>query len=260
MFNTGQPELFEQHLFLSDVHLGAFKPKVNAELEKQLIKLVDYCESNKILIHILGDLFDYWMEYPKLNFVPSLGQKLLARFESYNKKVHPVLYLTGNHDHWTYGYFDKLNFRVCKSHHIITLQEKNVLLLHGDGLPDFSPPLKQPLLNRVLKNPGFIQLYQTLLPPEQGLWLMKKFSAFSRSKETFEPEILNNWAKRALETNKKINVILSGHDHIPRQETFNGGRYINTGAFYKNKTVVLYKNNQYRIVNWNTRLKQFIDL
>jgi len=260
MAKPGQPEYFEQHIFLSDVHLGAFTPQVNAKLEEQLIQLVDFCETNHILIHILGDLFDYWMEYPKLNFVPSLGQKLLARFESYNNNLNPIIYISGNHDYWDYGYFQKLNFRVNKSRFLLQLHGENILLLHGDALTNFTPPLKQPVLNRLLKNPIFVQIYQSLLPPKYGIPLMKKFSALSKKNETFKPEILNYWAKRALEANNKINVILSGHDHIARKETFTGGSYINTGAFYKNNTVVLYKNKQYKLVNWNSRLKKFIDL
>ena len=51
-------------IFISDVHLGAFDKAKEAEVENDLITLINYCCAHKIKIYILGDLFDYWMEYP----------------------------------------------------------------------------------------------------------------------------------------------------------------------------------------------------
>lgn len=52
-------------LFISDVHLGAFDKATEKEIEDELIALINHCCEQKIKIYILGDLFDYWMEYPK---------------------------------------------------------------------------------------------------------------------------------------------------------------------------------------------------
>ncbi|HBQ60690.1 MAG TPA: UDP-2,3-diacylglucosamine diphosphatase, partial [Balneolaceae bacterium] len=61
---------FEQHIFLSDVHLGAFSAKTNKQIEEDLLALIEYCKQRHIELHILGDLFDYWMEFPEKGFVP----------------------------------------------------------------------------------------------------------------------------------------------------------------------------------------------
>jgi len=67
-----------QHIFLSDVHLGALRPDQNEKLENELIELIRHCSENGIKIHVLGDLFDYWMEFPE--YTPPLGNKLFAQF------------------------------------------------------------------------------------------------------------------------------------------------------------------------------------
>jgi len=256
MADPGQASQFQEHLFLSDVHLGAFSYAQNSRLEHELITLIDYCEQKNILIHILGDLFDYWMEYPQKKFMPSIGQKVLDRFEVYNKAIQPVTYILGNHDYWTYGHFKERGFRVIHDATTLVINELKILLFHGD---EFSQPafqLKAPAVNRLLKNRGFIKLYQKTFSPRTGLKIMKWFSARSAKNETFEPERLNNWASKYLQNNNEINVILCGHDHIARKETFDGGTYINTGAFFKNNTAALYKNYSIELVKWDAQHKQ----
>lgn len=123
------------HIFLSDVHLGANNPEETEQLEHELIRLVDYCESQKIQIHILGDFFDYWMEFP--DYVPELGQDILKRFESYNRTVNSATtYITGNHDYWTVSHFEKLGFKVEHEFMNLDLGDRNLFLCHGDGLSD----------------------------------------------------------------------------------------------------------------------------
>ncbi|NIU01308.1 MAG: hypothetical protein GWN62_08805, partial [Aliifodinibius sp.] len=95
-------------LFISDVHLGGFSDNKNERIESELIQLINYCQRNDIHLAVLGDLFDYWMEYP--DFVPNLGRKLLDRFESFNKELGPTLYITGNHDNWTRNHLEDRGF------------------------------------------------------------------------------------------------------------------------------------------------------
>ena len=72
---------FEQHVFISDVHLGAFSRDSNDNIGHELVALITHCKKEHIEINILGDLFDYWMEYPEKGFVPKLGKNVLDAFE-----------------------------------------------------------------------------------------------------------------------------------------------------------------------------------
>ncbi|HCI69619.1 MAG TPA: hypothetical protein DHV30_03060, partial [Balneola sp.] len=91
-------------LFISDVHLGAFDTNTEKKVEQELISLINYCCKHKIKIYVLGDLFDYWMEYPKKKFIPTVGKTVIEAFQKHNTECQPTTYITGNHDNWTYGY------------------------------------------------------------------------------------------------------------------------------------------------------------
>src|SRR5699024_10075148 len=108
--------------------------KENKRIESELIQLIDYCEQEGIHIAILGDLFDYWMEYP--DKIPTIGKDLLARFYDFNQKMGPSLYITGNHDNWTHRHFQNSGFYVEHEHYFCSLNDSKVMLLHGDGLSD----------------------------------------------------------------------------------------------------------------------------
>lgn len=236
------------HLFLSDVHLGAFPDQINRRLEEQVISLLRYCKQERIHLHILGDLFDYWMEYP--DKIPSLGKDMLKEFKTYNQSFHRITYVLGNHDNWTQGYFEELGFNVASDHHHITIGGKNFFLHHGDGLSDPLYNLPRPFFHRILRSRGFTSLYQKVLPADAGLDLMKKFSSMSRETIVVEPERLNQWSEKLLD-NSTFDYVICGHDHIARMETFPFGTYINLGAFYKDYLVAYYTNHELRLVKWN---------
>lgn len=241
-------------LFVSDAHLGGFDQSRNKQIELELIHLIDYCEENDFDIHILGDLFDYWMEYPGHN--PDLGKSLLQRFEAYNSKTGATLYITGNHDNWTNGYFNTLGFDLEMNHRHILLNGEKALLMHGDGLADPSFKLSRPLFHRLLRNSKFVKAYQTVLPPKAGLSVMKVFSRLARMRENSETEKkLNKWAEKELKT-KDTGVIICGHDHVPRILSFDFGTFINLGTFYQHRSMAAYNNSKLSLVMWDEEARQ----
>lgn len=239
-----------RYLFLSDAHLGGFSKEKNRKIEEDLIELVDYCLEQQIQIAVLGDLFDYWMEYP--GSIPALGKKLLDRFEEYNSRMGRTIYITGNHDNWTRDHFEKRGFEVTGEQKMLSLGGKKIMLLHGDGLRHKRFNLPRPAIHRLLRNPKFIRLYQKLLPPRAGLTLMKYFSRLNRmlEKNRNKQEKLNKWAKTELEKTD-TDVIICGHDHIPRVKKFDFGTFLNLGNFCHNRTVALYNNGSFCLVLWD---------
>lgn len=243
------------HVFLSDVHLGAHESHKTRLLEHELIGLVDYCEAERIQIHILGDFFDYWMEFP--DYTPKLGRSILDRFKRYNRVMgNNTTYITGNHDFWTVSHFKELGFDVEHEYLNFQVGQHNLFLCHGDGLSDEQFQLPRPLLHRFIRHPKFVTFYKFLLSGETGLHLMKSFSTFTRDEDYINIERLNNWAQFMFK-NFSFDVIISGHDHVPRVETFPGGTYINTGAFSHYRTVLKYTKGAFELVTWNDGENEF---
>lgn len=248
-----KPILDQPILFISDVHLGGFSKKENAAIEQDLIALIHYCARKNIRIAILGDLFDYWMEYP--NYTPALGRKLLDCFEDFNRKMGPTLFITGNHDNWTREHLCERGFYLEHEQHISSINGYKVMLLHGDGLSDRSHNLPRPNLHRLIRNKYFLKLYQLLLPPKMGIAVMKYFSRFTRTLSGGEcDQTLTGWARAKLESTD-IDLIICGHDHIPRSKYFTFGTYINLGTFYRHRTMVLYNNGTPSLVFWSNEME-----
>ena len=208
-------------------------------------------------MYILGDLFDYWMEFPTEKFIPNLGTKVLDEFEKLNKAVKPALYITGNHDNWTFGHFEDRGFDLEENYRITQIHDKRTLLMHGDGVQSKEFNFPRALSHRLLRNPTFVRYYQKILRPEKGLSMMKWFSSQTRKRDLKDPEPLNKQAKELLEATN-VDYLLCGHDHIPRQETFSAGTYINTGAFFKHQSVAVYNNDQISLVTWQANTKKFV--
>lgn len=241
------------HIFLSDVHLGAFHEEKNQQLENSLIELVDHCQEQSIQIHLLGDLFDYWMEYK--NYIPPIGEKLLNRFEIYNQQL-PATFITGNHDFWTYGHFAKLGFKTETEYVHIELDESSILMFHGDGLTDNIFSLPRPFLNNILRQKWFVDIFQFILRGKTGNHLMKHFSEFTRDEDDINPERLTDWAGNFL-SSSEYNVIITGHDHVPRIETFTNGLYINPGAYHMYHSLIYYTNGAFKLVEWKWKNRIF---
>jgi UDP-2,3-diacylglucosamine pyrophosphatase LpxH len=244
----------QSHIFLSDVHLGAFDDKTNEKIENDLLSLIEYCSENKIRISILGDLFDYWMEYP--GKVPKLGEKVLNTLSDFNRSVEPILYITGNHDNWTRDFFEKLGFDMESDFRIVSISDKKILLHHGDGFNDENLGLPRPLFHRILRNKTFVNVYQKVLPFRAGIGLMKFFSNMNRRFSKPDKTSLDNWSETVLKNND-IHMVLCGHDHLPRTETFDFGTYINLGTFFHHRSLVLYTENQFQLVTWSGTTKTF---
>jgi UDP-2,3-diacylglucosamine pyrophosphatase LpxH len=242
-------------LFLSDVHLGAFPDERNKQLEQELIQLINFAEERNYRIVILGDLFDYWIEYP--SYAPPLGRRILSRFEAFNRSIAPALYITGNHDNWTLGHFSELGFDVEPNCRILSINNQRLLLLHGDATGPEPCKLTRPLSHRLIRNKTFLKIYRRLLAPEAGLYVMKVYSKMNRLWDKTDPGKLNTQAKVMLKNNA-VDYLLCGHDHLPRTYHHPYGTYINTGAFYLHHSLAEYNNKTCNLVRWDSNLKELL--
>lgn len=240
-------------LFISDVHIGGFSKDKERKLEKDLLSVIDYAEKHDYEICILGDLFDYWMEYK--NKRPSIGEKILDRFRQFNQSCTGSLYITGNHDNWVYNYFEECGFDVEEEYRILKLKDKSVLLMHGDGVEDDFIELPRPYFHRILRNPKFVFIFRHVLPPFLGITTTKWFSRFSRTfnqkSEQESTPVIDEWAKRML-SEEKFDVIICGHHHYPRYINIDNGLYINLGNFFNDRTFAIYNNDSFQLVKWHS--------
>ncbi len=243
-------------IFLSDVHLGAYSEEKNRELEESVIRLIDHCQDHRLEIVILGDFFDYWMEYPG-GRVPPLGGKVLEHFRQFHLRTGShSLFVTGNHDNWTNGYLRDLGFDVEHEYRIIREADVSIMVLHGDGLSDRKMGLPRPLMHRILRNSYFVRLYQTLLPPGMGWTGMRFFSGSSRkscemNNKSHKRSALDAWARHKVLTDDRFQAIVYGHHHRPVLWRQHDLTCMNCGSFGNDFSLGLYANKTFEVVTWD---------
>lgn len=110
---------------------------------------------------IVGDLFDFYFEYP--HTIPKMYFDLYLAIESLRKKDIEVHYVLGNHDYWVQSFIrDRLMTKVYPQAADIVIRGKSFHITHGDGILSWDRGYR--ILKAVIRNPFFIWCYRWLHP------------------------------------------------------------------------------------------------
>ena len=117
----------DEYLFISDCHLDPARPEVTAALESFLGQRA----ANAARLYILGDLFEAWLgdDDPAPAYAGTID--MLRRLAA----SRPVYFLAGNRDFLLGEDFAAATgIRLLHESELISLGQRQVLLLHGDTL------------------------------------------------------------------------------------------------------------------------------
>lgn len=224
--------------FCSDFHLGLDALETSKERERLILDWLSWIEPEAEALYIVGDIFDFWFEYRHV--VPKGGVRILAALAALQDRGVPVTLFTGNHDQWMFGYFqDELGIPVYHDPIVKTLQNKKVLIGHGDGLGPGDQGYK--FIKKIFRHPVSRKLF-SLIPPGLGIPLARYWSGASRKKGTQENKFMgeeNEWLIQYGEEQAKLHpdetdYFIFGHRHLPIDwKLSDGSRYINLGDWLR---------------------------
>ncbi len=219
--------------FASDFHLGA--PDYTSSLirEKKIIRWLDQIKSDVQELFILGDVFDFWYEYPYL--APKGHVRFLAKIAEFTDENIPVSFFKGNHDMWMKKYLpQEIGVKVYDNELDLTINDHKMQIGHGDGLGpgDFS----YKLLKKVFRS-GWAKWLFSRFHPNFSFWIANTWSGHSRlhnkddEKHLGEKEYIYQYCQEQQEL-KNRDLYVFGHRHLPMEmELKNGGKYINIGEW-----------------------------
>ncbi|MCQ2184108.1 MAG: UDP-2,3-diacylglucosamine diphosphatase [Bacteroidales bacterium] len=146
--------------FVSDVHLGlnVNDPKDRERRFMGFLKDID--PANTDALYLLGDIFDFWYEYKYV--VPKGFTRILARLQDLVESGVKVYFFPGNHDIWTYHYFEELGIVKLQEPFVTEIGGKKFVLGHGDSLGPF--PFGYKVMYSVFHNKLAQVLFSTLHP------------------------------------------------------------------------------------------------
>ncbi|WP_299436100.1 UDP-2,3-diacylglucosamine diphosphatase [uncultured Maribacter sp.] len=219
--------------FASDNHLGAPTMEQSMPREKKFVAWLEEIKEDAAAIFLLGDMFDFWMEYKTV--IPKGFTRTLGKLAELSDAGIPIFYFVGNHDLWMSGYFEEeLNIPVFHTTQQFKLNDTSFFIGHGDGLGPNDKGFKR--MKKVFTNPFAKWLFRWLHPDigvRLGKYLSVKNKIISGDDDVKflgeEKEWLVQYAKRKLET-KHYDYFVFGHRHLPLEIDLNGkSTYVNLG-------------------------------
>ncbi len=225
--------------FLSDVHLGAHAPAVEAAKERDLIALFDGIEAGSTL-YLLGDVFDFWFDYAE---PPRKHGPVLRALQRARSRDIAIAFMGGNHDYWVRaghgpGWLEReLGIRVLEDPHLAHHDDLALLLTHGDALGGAQGRYRA--VRAVLRSPVAIRAFR-LLPPRAGHWLADRTSAASRGSHSDAALAMYRDRLRAAAVRElarsDVDAVVAGHVHSPERSEHRGGVYLNLGDWTVHRT------------------------
>ena len=219
--------------FLSDAHLGSLAIEKGWAHQKKLIDMLEEMSKDAASIYMLGDMFDFWMEYfihdkRKHQYAPFF--KELRKLSKQGIHVH---IFTGNHDLWTFGGMAQLSYAEIHYEPCTILRYgKAIYLAHGDGLlpsnwenlypKDVKKKIKRFMRLKDIFRSTFLQFCFRCLPPSWGNKFGYEWAKRSRLKEIAKPcpykgedkEELVLFAKEQEKQHNHRDYYIFGHRHI----------------------------------------------
>lgn len=117
--------------FVSDVHLG-LQVGDPAEREMRFVGFLRSLPEDTGALYLLGDIWDFWYEYRDV--VPKGYIRVFSALQDLMDKGVKVYFFQGNHDVWTYSYFEELGMKKLVQPALVEIGGKRFCLGHGDGL------------------------------------------------------------------------------------------------------------------------------
>ena len=222
-----KPCLRHQAFFVSDLHIGAEFNGVFPDREIHLCRFLDTLKTNASHLFILGDLFEFWMEYRF--YIAKSHFKLLMKLRELTDSGVEVHYLSGNHD-FNLGQFFQQELGVQTHHHpfSLTLQNKRLLLLHGDGMAANDGMYRR--IKKILVHPAANWAFKSI-HPDWGMALAQWVGA--RSRKNHQPSNPGQYRKAAQKLFMKHHpdLLIHGHTHFHFVQTLEEGVYANSGEW-----------------------------
>jgi UDP-2,3-diacylglucosamine hydrolase len=198
--------------FVSDVHLG-LRVADPADRERRFVEFLRGLPEETEALYLLGDIWDFWYEYKHV--VPKGYVRVFAALTELIDRGVDVFFFQGNHDVWTYSYFEELGMKKLQQPAVVEIAGKRFCLGHGDGLGPV--PLGYRFLRGIFHN-RVLQFLFSMLHPWIAFGLGNGWSRSNRLSHDKEyvfkgkDEPLYKFAEEFARENR-IDCFVFGHYH-----------------------------------------------
>lgn len=238
-------------LIFSDLHLPQRATAESAGRLNLLSEMLASEATNATHVVLLGDVFDFWFEYPHL--VPNSHHRLLWDLRTLVVAGKKVIFFPGNHDYWIGDFYEReLGMRVARNLETWSMGDQTIVLTHGDGCDPHDRGYH--LLKRILRARLAIKAF-SLVHPEVAFAIARVVSALSRKasekKKTWHNSRFMPFASRMF--TRGVDAVIVGHSHTPQIVDTGSGLLINSGDWLKHMTYCMVTEKVIELRAWPSR-------
>lgn len=209
--------------FISDAHLGSPSIMDGKEHQDKLVALLEQMSKDATAIYMLGDMFDFWVEYfihdsSKRRFTPFF--KALKKLKKQGIKIH---YFVGDHDRWASSGLERLTGVEIHNYPCsITRNGKTLFVGYGTGLYAYNwyrsyPRARQKKIRKAIRrnnrlNSAFLQSLFQMLPPAWGNKIGYRWAQKQTNIE--DKDDLMEYAKDEEKHSNHRDYYVFGHTHL----------------------------------------------
>lgn len=239
----------EKIYFISDVHLGTSDEATERVKLNMLQSFFEHIQKDAKALYIVGDYFDFWFEYK--HAIPKACIPGVHRLMQLAENGVAIHYLSGNHDHWVHDFFEKqigatLYTDACS----LEMNGKKIYLYHGDGTSALDKNYR--VMKKILRHRINIFLYRWL-HPDLGIPLGNRMSHVSKNRDLDYQKYVNDPSIESFlrkTFDEGYDIIIMGHHHQPKEEMFNGKKYINLGDWIHHFTYAEFADHTIILKKW----------
>ena len=209
---NSDPHQSDTTLFISDLHLCASRPVINAAF----IDFLQNTASKVKALYILGDLFEYWAGDDDID--DAFHQQIISGFKKLSESGVKVFLMHGNRDFLiAEGFCQMAGITLLDDPTIINLHGKKALLSHGDDLCTDDVAYQQFRIQVRGKEWQHEFLSQPLQVRKKQIEAIRARSEQEKTQKSLEIMDVNAEAVNALLGKYQPDLLIHGHTHRPNQ-------------------------------------------
>jgi len=236
--------------FISDIHLKLNVDSFEKNRRKKLYRLLDkICETGGTCFFV-GDLFDFYFEYPDV--IPKAYTDFYDKALNMKKNGVDLHFQTGNHDYWFQDFLDKnIMDKIYTDDLDIIIGGKRFYITHGDGILSWDHGYR--ILKKIIRSKIFISMFRWVHPTIA--YKIARFVSRSGQEDTNEANFnnnvkieLQNFAKKKFDNG--FDYMISGHYHLGKMFNINQGKLAVLGDWFHRPSYAKFNGKDLSFVFW----------
>ena len=236
--------------FISDIHLKLSLDNNEKKRRNKLYRLFDQIMETGGSCFFMGDLFDFYFEYPDL--IPKSYFDFFEKTKVLKESGITLYFLAGNHDYWVGDHItNDIMDEVYLDDKQIEINGKKFFLTHGDGLLSWDHGYR--LLKKVIRSKAFIWLFHWL-HPTIGYRIAGMISRSGKKDthgEDFNEDVRVELQKVAKEHfDNGYDFMISGHYHLGEMFLIEKGKLVVLGDWFHRPSYAVFNGEDLELRHW----------